>query len=90
MVDMNVLLKVSMNNYNEWKSAFDGHEERAQVCDESRTTVAKLSDNQAIVMLYNVDMPKMQELMTSDLMIQLSKDLDIVNDEMHSFESVHS
>lgn len=87
---MNVLLKVSMNNYNEWKSAFDGHEERAQVCDESRTTVAKLSDNQAIVMLYNVDMPKMQELMTSDLMIQLSKDLDIVNDEMHSFESVHS
>ena len=86
---MNVLLKVSMNNYNEWKSAFDGHEERAQVCDESKTTVAKVSDNQAIVMLYDVDMPKMQELMTSDLMIQLSKDLDIVNDEMHSFESMH-
>ena len=79
-----------MNNYNEWKSAFDGHEERAQICDESKTTVAKVSDNQAIVMLYDVDMPKMQELMTSDLMIQLSKDLDIVNDEMHSFESMHS
>ena len=87
---MNVLLKVSMNNYNEWKSAFDGHEERAQICNESKTTVAKVSDNQAIVMLYDVDMPKMQELMTSDLMIQLSKDLDIVNDEMHSFESMHS
>ena len=87
---MNILLKVSMNNYNEWKSAFDGHEERVQICDESKTTVAKVSDNQAIVMLYNVDMPKMQELMTSDLMIQLSKDLDIVNDEMHSFESMHS
>ena len=86
---MNVLLKVSMNNYNDWKSAFDGHEERAQVCDELKTTVAKVSDNQAIVMLYDVDMPKMQELMTSDLMIQLSKDLDIVNDEMHSFESMH-
>ena len=78
-----------MNNYNEWKSAFDVHEERAQVCDESKTTVAKVSDNQAIVMLYDVDMPKMQELMTSDLMIQLSKDLDIINDEMHSFESMH-
>ena len=78
-----------MNNYNEWKSAFDGHEERAQVCDESKTTVAKVSDNQVIVMLYDVDMPKMQELMTSDLMIQLSKDLDIINDEMHSFESMH-
>ena len=87
---MNILLKVSMNNYNEWKSAFDGHEERAQICDESKTTVAKVSDNQAIVMLYDVDMPKMQELMTSDLMIQLSKDLDIVNDEKHSFESMHT
>ena len=86
---MNVLLKVSMNNYNEWKSAFDGHGERAQVCDESKTTVAKVSDNQAIVMLYDVDMPKMQELMTSDFMIQPSKDLDIINDEMHSFESMH-
>ncbi len=86
---MNVLLKVSMNNYNEWKSEFDGHDERAQVCDESKTTVAKVSDNQAIVMLYDVDMPKMQELMTSDLMIQLSKNLDIINDEMHSFESMH-
>ena len=87
---MNVLLKVSMNNYNDWKSAFDAHEERTQVCDELKTTDAKVSDNQAIVMLYDVDMPKMQELMTSDLMIQLSKDLDIVNDEMHSFESMHS
>ena len=86
---MNVLLKVSMNNYNEWKSAFDGHEERAQVCDESKTTVSKVSDYQAIVMLYDVDTPKMQELMNSDLMIQLSKDLDIINDEMHSFESMH-
>ena len=78
-----------MNNYNEWKSAFDGHEERAQVCDESKTTVSKVSDYQAIVMLYDVDTPKMQELMNSDLMIQLSKDLDIINDEMHSFESMH-
>ena len=87
---MNVLVKVSMNNYDEWKVVFDGHHDRKLICDESKTTVAKVSDNQAIVMLYDVDMPKMQELMTSDLMIQLSKDLDIVNDEMHSFESMHS
>ena len=39
-------------------------------------------------MLYNVDMPKMQELMTSDYMIQMSKDLGIVNNEMHTFETM--
>ncbi len=30
---MNVLIKVSFNNYDEWKSEFDAHKERAQVCD---------------------------------------------------------
>ena len=85
---MNVLVKVSMNNYDEWKVVFDGHHDRKLICDESKTTVAKISDNQAIVMLYNVDMPKMQELMTSDYMIQMSKNLGIVNDEMHTFETM--
>ena len=85
---MNVLVKVSMNNYDEWKVVFDGHHDRKSICDESKTTVAKISDNQAIVMLYNVDMPKMQELMTSDYMIQMSKDLGIVNNEMHTFETM--
>ena len=85
---MNVLVKVSMNNYDEWKVVFDGQHDRKLICDESKTTVAKISDNQVIVMLYNVDMPKMQELMTSDYMIQMSKDLGIVNDEMHTFETM--
>ena len=85
---MNVLVKVSMNNYDEWKVVFDGHHDRKLICDESKTTVAKISDNQVIVMLYNVDMPKMQELMTSDYMIQMSKDLGIVNNEMHTFETM--
>tara|TARA_B100000575_G_scaffold294267_1_gene309097 strand:+ start:8193 stop:8456 length:264 start_codon:yes stop_codon:yes gene_type:complete len=87
---MNVLVKVSMNNYDEWKAVFDGHDDRKLICDETKTTVAKINDNQAVVMLYNVDMPKMQELMTSDFMIQISKDLGIVNDEMYTFVSLHA
>ena len=83
---MNVILKVSMANYDAWKETFDKHAERAAVCDESKTTVGKVDDTSSIVMLYDVDMQGMQELMGSELMMTLSKEMQIVNDEMHSFE----
>ena len=82
---MNVILKVSMANYDEWKEAFDNHAERATVCDESRTTVGKVNDKSCVVLLYDVDMQRMQELMGSEFMIKLSKEMQIVNEEMHSF-----
>jgi hypothetical protein len=82
---MNVIVKVSMANYNEWKEAFDNHAERATICDESKTTVGKINDTSCIVMLYDVDMQGMQELMDSEFMIRLSEEMQIVNEEMHSF-----
>ena len=74
-----------MANYDEWKEAFDNHAERATVCDESRTTVGKVNDKSCVVLLYDVDMQRMQELMGSEFMIKLSKEMQIVNEEMHSF-----
>ena len=47
------------------KKEFDGHDARANVCDESRTTVGKVDDKNAIVMMYDVDMKGMQKLMMS-------------------------
>ena len=85
---MNVIVKVSMANYNEWKEAFDNHAERATICDESKTTVGKINDTSCIVMLYDVDMQGMQELMGSEFMITLSKEMHIVNEEMHSFAPI--
>ena len=82
---MNVIVKVSMANYNEWKEAFDNHAERATICDESKTTVGKINDTSCIVMLYDVDIQGMQELMGSEFMIRLSQEMQIVNEEMHSF-----
>ena len=82
---MNVIVKVSMANYNEWKEAFDNHAERATICDESKTTVGKINDTSCIVMLYDVDIQGMQELMGSEFMIRLSEEMQIVNEEMHSF-----
>jgi len=82
---MNILVKVSCDNFDEWKKEFDGHKERANVCDESKTTVGKIDDKHCIVMLYDVDMEGLQKLMMSDYLQQLTKDLNIVNEEMHSF-----
>ena len=82
---MNVIVKVSFDNFDNWKSAFDAHDARADVCDESRTTVGKISDTSCIVMMYDVDMEGMQKLMTSDYLQELTKEHNIVNDEMHTF-----
>ena len=87
---MNLVIKVSFNNYDEWRASFDNHAERASVCDESRTTVGKIDDQNCIVMLYNVDLAGMQNLMSSDFLVELSKKMNIKNDEMHSFEPLRN
>ena len=85
---MNLVIKVSFNNYDEWKASFDDHAERASVCDESRTTVGKIDDQNCIVMMYDVDMEGMQKLMSSDYLVNLTERMNIKNEEMHSFEPV--
>ena len=83
---MNLVLKVSFDNYDAWKYEFDSHGARAEVCDESKTTVGKINDHSCIVMLYNVDMQGMQNLMSSDYLMELTEKMSIKNEEMHSFE----
>ena len=72
------------------EASFDSHAERASVCDESRTTVGKIDDQNCIVMLYDVDMEGMKSLMGSDFLIELSEKMNIKNNEMHSFEPLPS
>jgi len=83
---MNLILKVSCKNYSVWKKEFDAHKERATVCDETKTTIGKINDTSCMVMLYDVDMAGMQQLMSSDYLKKLTEELEIVNEEMHSFE----
>ena len=83
---MNVVLKISCNDYSAWKKDFDSHKERAAVCDETKTTVGKIDDKSCMVMLYDVDIAGMQKLMSSDYLKTLTEELEIVNEEMHSFE----
>ncbi len=83
---MNLVLKISCNNYTAWKKDFDSHKERTAVCDQTKTTVGKIDDKSCMVMLYDVDIAGMQQLMSSDYLKQLTEKLEIVNEEMHSFE----
>ena len=83
---MNLVLKISCNNYSARNKDFDSHKERAAVFDETKTTVGKINDKSCMVMLYDVDMAGMQQLMSSDYLKKLTVELEIVNEEMHSFE----
>ena len=83
---MNLVLKISCNNYTAWKKDFDSHKERAAVFDETKSTVGKINDKSCMVMLYDVDLVGMQKLMSSDYLKTLTEELEIVNEEMHSFE----
>ena len=82
---MNLIFKVSFNNYSAWRKEFDAHKERSTVCDESKTTVGKINDTSCMVMLYDVDMNGLQQLMSSDYLKKLTEELEILNEEMYSF-----
>ena len=78
---MNLVLKVSFNNYDEWREAFDNHAERAKV---SKTTVGKIDDQNCLVMLYDVDMVGLQNLMSSDFLVELTEKMNIKNNRMQT------
>ena len=54
----------------------------------SKTTVGKIDNQNYIIMLYDVDMEGMQNLMSSEHLVQLTEQMNIKNDEMHSFEAL--
>lgn len=81
-----LMVIIEMANYDKWKSeAFDqDSKRRSSVCDEERTTVAKISDTQAIVLMYNVDMVKMPVFMQDEKMLKLEKKYNVKH-KVHNF-----
>ena len=62
-----VVLEVHLKQgFDAWKRLFDEDgKNRAGICDESRTTCAKVSEDLALVTLHSVDMDKMQAFTSS-------------------------
>ncbi len=48
----------------------------------------KIDNQNYIIILYDVDMEGMQKLMSSEHLVQLTEQVNIKNDEMHSFEAL--
>ena len=63
---MNVLVIAHLkSSYEDWKSLFDAHTERANFCDESQTKVGRVDEHTAIITLFDVDMEGMGKMMNS-------------------------
>ena len=61
---MDLLIVVHIkSSYDSWKAVFDADPAgREKFADDTRTRVAKVDDNTAMVQLFDVDMQKMSEM----------------------------
>ena len=61
---MDLLIVVHIkSSYDSWKAVFDADPAgRQEFADDTRTRVAKVDDNTAMVQLFDVDMQKMSEM----------------------------
>ena len=62
---MDLLLVVHIkSSYDSWKAVFDADPAgREEFADDTRTRVAKVDDNTAMVQLFDVDMQKMSKIL---------------------------
>ena len=62
---MDLLIVVYIKSYyDDWKSVFDADPAgREEFADDTRTRVAKVDDNTAMVQLFDVDMQKMSKIL---------------------------
>ena len=72
---MNILIKGKCTtNYNSvYQEFLKGSETRAICCDESKTTISKIDDNNFVVLMFDVDMLKMKELLATPERAEIMK-----------------
>jgi len=62
-MDLLIIVHIK-SSYDGWKAVFDsGLADRKEFADETRTRVAKVDDNTAMVQLFDVDMQKMSKIL---------------------------
>ena len=62
-MDLLVVVHIK-SSYDSWKAVFDADPAgREEFADDTRTRVAKVDDNTAMVQLFDVDMQKMSEIL---------------------------
>ena len=86
---MNILIKGKCTtNYDSvYQEFLKGSETRSICCDESKTTISKIDDNNFVVLMFDVDMPKMKELLATPERAEIMKKNGMSN-EMFQFSSI--
>ena len=88
---MNLLIIVHIKStYDGWKSFFDANPAgRENFADDSRTRIAKVDDNTAMVQLFDVDMQKMSKVVNNpDSDIAEAMEEHVVNREIYKIEKM--
>ena len=63
-MDVHIIVKLK-SSYEAWHQLFvDDADRRSQICDESRTLVAKANEKTAVITVFDVDMEAMGAMMT--------------------------
>ena len=85
---MNLMITAHLKQgYDSWKKLFDGDAARAEFCDDSKTMVGRVSDDTALIVLFNVDQAKMNARLSSPEFAELVKDY-IESHDVFALESV--
>jgi hypothetical protein len=62
------------SSYEVWHKSFVDHKaERAKICDESRTLVAKANETTALVSCFAVDMPAFKSMIQDPVFIKMNE-----------------
>ena len=62
-MDVHIIAKLK-SSYEAWQKLFvDDADRRSQICDESRTLVAKANETTAVITVFDVDMEAMGAMM---------------------------
>ena len=83
---MNLVIKGKCTSSYEavYKDFMELSESRAQCCDESKTTISKIDEFNFIVLMFDVDMSKLKELLSTPERAEVIKKNGISN-EMFKF-----
>jgi hypothetical protein len=67
---INLMVETIIEDYDTWiKEGFGKDaERRAKMCNESKTKVAKISNTEAVILLFDVDIDKLREHMHDPVM----------------------
>jgi hypothetical protein len=86
---MNLLIKGKCTSSYDavYKDFIELSETRAQCCDESKTTISKIDEHNFIVLMFDVDMSKLRELLSTPERDEVIK-LNGISNEMFQFSSL--